>query len=169
MDLAFLGCRSCRTGGVRAARHGCGGAGRRRNDAEDARVQLRRYSLRSCYRPAAWHPPSFGFSWRRGCNGGIFLPSIILTVVATPLLLRYGGHPRVAGFVRGVTVAVVGVLAGTTYLIGRPIIVDAFTLALLVGVLVAPFVAKLVPEPAYMALERCSAFSCAIEPSTRAS
>ncbi|HEV2737803.1 MAG TPA: hypothetical protein VGU66_04400, partial [Candidatus Elarobacter sp.] len=68
------------------------------------------------------------------------------------LLLRYGAHPRVAGFVRGVTVAVVGVLAGTTYLIGRPVVVDAFGIVLLVVVLVAPFIAKRVPDQAYVVL-----------------
>ncbi|MDB5095271.1 MAG: chromate transporter [Candidatus Eremiobacteraeota bacterium] len=93
-----------------------------------------------------------GFAGALAATLGIFLPSIILTVVATPLLLRYGGHPRVAGFVRGVTVAVVGVLAGTTYLIGRPIIVDGFTAALLLVVLVAPRFAKRVPDQAYVAL-----------------
>jgi chromate transporter len=83
---------------------------------------------------------------------GMFLPSVILTVVATPLLLRYGSHPRVTGFVRGVTVAVVGVLVGTTYLIGRPVVVDWFTVVLLGVVLAAPLVAKRVPDPAYVAL-----------------
>ena len=76
----------------------------------------------------------------------------MLTVAATPLLLRYGTHPRVAGFVRGVTVAVVGILAGTTYLIGRPVIVDAFTIVLLLVVLAAPLVAKRVPDQAYVGL-----------------
>jgi chromate transporter len=93
-----------------------------------------------------------GFAGAVAATAGIFLPSIVLTILATPLLLRYGSHPRVAGFVRGVTVAVVGVLAGTTYLIGRPVIVDGFTAALLVVVLAAPFVAKRVPEQAYVAL-----------------
>jgi chromate transporter len=93
-----------------------------------------------------------GFAGALAATLGIFLPSIILTVVATPLLLRYGAHPRVAGFVRGVTVAVVGVLAGTTYLIGRPIIVDGFTAALLLVVLVAPRFAKRIPDQAYVAL-----------------
>jgi hypothetical protein len=51
-----------------------------------------------------------------------------------------------------VTVAVVGVLAGTTYLIARPVIVDVFTAALLVAVLVAPFVVKRVPDQAYVGL-----------------
>jgi chromate transporter len=93
-----------------------------------------------------------GFAGAIASTLGIFLPSIVLTVLATPLLLRWGGHPRVAGFVRGVTVAVVGVLAGTTYLIARPVIVDVFTAALLVAVLVAPFVVKRVPDQAYVGL-----------------
>ncbi|MDB5073467.1 MAG: Chromate transporter [Candidatus Eremiobacteraeota bacterium] len=93
-----------------------------------------------------------GFAGALASTLGIFLPSIVLTVIATPLLLRYGSHPRVAGFVRGVTVAVVGVLAGTTYLVGRPVVVDAFTAALLLAVLAAPLVAKRVPDQAYVAV-----------------
>ena len=93
-----------------------------------------------------------GFAGALAATAGIFLPSIVLTIAATPLLLRYGSHPRVAGFVRGVTVAVVGVLAGTTYLVGRPVIVDAVTVALLLLVLAAPFVAKRVPEQVYVVL-----------------
>ena len=83
---------------------------------------------------------------------GIFLPSILLTIVATPLLLRYGSHPRVAGFVRGVTVAVVGVLAGTTYLIGRPVIVDVVGALILIVVLAVPMFTKRVPDQVYVAL-----------------
>jgi chromate transporter len=83
---------------------------------------------------------------------GMFLPSVILTLFATPLLIRYGGHPRVAGFVRGVTVAVVGVLAGTTYLVARPIVVDVESAALALAVLLAPLVLRRVPDQAYVAL-----------------
>jgi chromate transporter len=93
-----------------------------------------------------------GFAGAVASTLGIFLPSIVLTIAATPLLLRYGSHPRVAGFVRGVTVAVVGVLAGTTYLIGRPVVVDGFSIALLLVVLVAPLIPKRVPDQAYVAL-----------------
>jgi len=93
-----------------------------------------------------------GFAGAVAATLGIFLPSIVLTVVATPLLLRFGSHPRVAGFVRGVTVAVVGVLAGTTYLIGRPVITDAFGAILLLVVLVAPIALKRVPDQAYVGL-----------------
>lgn len=93
-----------------------------------------------------------GFAGAVASTLGIFLPSIVLTVLATPLLLRYGSHPRVAGFVRGVTVAVVGVLAGTTYLIGRPVIVDGFAVAILIVVLAGPLIARRIPDQAYVAL-----------------
>ena len=93
-----------------------------------------------------------GFAGALAATAGIFLPSIVLTIVATPLLLRYGSHPRVAGFVRGVTVAVVGVLAGTTYLIGRPVITDAFGALLAGAVLVAPAIGRRIPDQAYVGI-----------------
>lgn len=83
-----------------------------------------------------------GFGGALASTLGIFMPSVLLTIIATPLLLRYGTRPRVAGFVRGVTVSVVGVLAGTTYLLARPIIVDAPSAALTAAVLAAPFVLR---------------------------
>jgi chromate transporter len=52
------------------------------------------------------------------------------------------------GFVRGVTVAVVGVLAGTTYLVGRPVIGDLLTLALLVAAIAATRLTKKIPDQA---------------------
>ena len=55
---------------------------------------------------------------------GIFLPPVLFVVIATPLLLRYRQHPVVNGFVRGVSSAVVGVLAGTTWLIARAVVLD---------------------------------------------
>ena len=60
--------------------------------------------------------------------------------------MRYGKNRRVTGFVRGVTVAVVGVLAGTTYLVGRPVIGDVLTLLLLVAALAVTRLFKKVPD-----------------------
>ena len=91
-----------------------------------------------------------GFAGAVASTLGIFLPSILLTVIATPFLIRYGGHPRVAGFVRGVTVAVVGVLAGTTYQLGRPVVVDFTSAAILCVVLALPFLTKRIPDQAYV-------------------
>jgi len=44
------------------------------------------------------------------------------------------------------------VLAGTTYLIARPVIVDPFSAVLLIAVLAAALVAKRVPDQAYVGL-----------------
>ena len=78
---------------------------------------------------------------------GIFAPSVLFTVLATPLLLRYRDNPRLRGFIRGVTVAVVGVLVGTTWLVGRSAIGDWPTAALGIVTLVILFAAKRIPEP----------------------
>ncbi len=60
---------------------------------------------------------------------GIFLPPFGFTVLGTPLLRKYRSNRHVRGFLRGVTVAVVGVLAGTTYLVGRSTIGDWVTVS----------------------------------------
>jgi len=78
---------------------------------------------------------------------GIFSPAVLFTVAATPLLLRHGSNRRLQGFVRGVTVSVVGVLAGTTVLVARAAIGDPLTAAIAIAslaVLAAPWK---VPEP----------------------
>ena len=78
---------------------------------------------------------------------GIFAPPVLFTVLATPILLRYYNHPRVAGFIRGVGVTVVGVLVGTTYLVGKEAIGDWLTAAVAIGALAAITLAKKLPEP----------------------
>lgn len=78
---------------------------------------------------------------------GIFSPPVLFTVVATPILLRYYKHPRVAGFIRGVGVTVVGVLAGTTFLVGREAIGDWLTIAIFVVTLTVITLFKKLPEP----------------------
>jgi chromate transporter len=89
-----------------------------------------------------------GFFGALGATVGIFLPSIVLTIAGTPILRRYRNDARVMGFVRGVTVAVVGVLAGTTYLVGRPVIGDALTLVLLIAAVAATRLTKRIPDQA---------------------
>jgi chromate transporter len=93
-----------------------------------------------------------GFGGALAATAGIFLPSIVLTIVGAPILMRYRNNVRVMGFVRGVTVAVVGVLAGTTYLVGSPIIGDALTIGLLLATLAVTRLFKKVPEPALVAV-----------------
>ncbi|HEX5855115.1 MAG TPA: chromate efflux transporter [Thermoanaerobaculia bacterium] len=78
---------------------------------------------------------------------GIFSPAVLFTVFATPLLLRYRGNRWLSGFIRGVTVAVVGVLAGTTYLVGRTADGDTLTVAVALASLAVLIFAPRLPEP----------------------
>jgi chromate transporter len=93
-----------------------------------------------------------GISGAAAATLGIFSPAVLFTVFATPLLLRYGRNPRLQGFIRGVTVTVVGVLVGTTYLVGRTAIGDALTIAITVLSLLALFRFKKCPEPLLVGL-----------------
>jgi len=77
---------------------------------------------------------------------GIFSPPFLFTVVGTPLLRRYRSNSRLQGFVRGVSVAVVGVLVGTSYLVGRTAIGDLLTIALGAGALASALFLKRIPD-----------------------
>ena len=82
---------------------------------------------------------------------GIFAAPVLFTILATPLLLRYRSHPVVAGFVRGVSVTVVGVLVGTTYLVGKEAIGDWLTALLAVASLAVIIFFKRIPDPVVIA------------------
>ncbi|HEV2721814.1 MAG TPA: chromate transporter, partial [Thermoanaerobaculia bacterium] len=92
-----------------------------------------------------------GLTGALAATAGIFAPPILFTVLATPLLLRYAKHPRVAGFIRGVGVTVVGVLVGTTWLVGKEAIGDWLTAAIGAASLLAILAFKKLPEPAVIA------------------
>jgi chromate transporter len=79
-------------------------------------------------------------------TAGIFTPSLIFVLLGTPLLRRYRQNTRVQGFVRGITVAVVGVLLGTSFLVGRSTIHDGLGLAILILALAALWSRRKVPE-----------------------
>ncbi len=83
---------------------------------------------------------------------GIFSPAVLFTVLATPLLLRYGNSPRLRGFIRGITVTVVGVLVGTTCLVARTAIGDALTAAIAILSLALLALWRKCPDPLLVAL-----------------
>ena len=87
-----------------------------------------------------------GLSGAAAATAGIFLPSVLFTLVGTPLLRRYRTNPHLQGFVRGISVAVVGVLVGTVYLVGKSTVVDVLTVLLAAGALGAPFVWRKLPD-----------------------
>jgi chromate transporter len=83
---------------------------------------------------------------------GIFSPAVLFTVLATPLLLRHGRNRRLRGFIRGVTVTVVGVLVGTTYFVGQTAVGDILTTAVTVLSLAALALWKKCPDSLLVAL-----------------
>lgn len=93
-----------------------------------------------------------GWAGATAATIGMFAPAVLLTVLATPLLLRYGRNRRLRGFIRGITVTVVGVLVGTTFLVGKAAITDWPTAAVAVLTLAALFLWKGLPEPLVVAL-----------------
>lgn len=82
---------------------------------------------------------------------GIFLPPVLFVILATPLLLRYRNSAALRGFIRGVSTAVVGVLAGTTWLIARTAIVDVTGIAIAIAALLVVTLTKRVPDPLVIA------------------
>jgi len=89
-----------------------------------------------------------GFPGATASALGIFTPGVVLTVLGTPILRRYRSNRRLQGFIRGVTVAVVGVLVGTTYLVAKTAIGDWVTLAVAVASFVVLQTFKKFPEQA---------------------
>jgi chromate transporter len=88
-----------------------------------------------------------GMPGAAAATAGIFSPPVLFVILATPLLLRHRAHPRLRGFIRGVSTAVVGVLVGTTWLVGRAAIVDVTTLIIAVVSVLIVVYSKRVPEP----------------------
>ncbi|MBV8531589.1 MAG: chromate efflux transporter, partial [Candidatus Eremiobacteraeota bacterium] len=82
---------------------------------------------------------------------GIFTPSLIFVLFGTPLLRRYRSNGRLQGFVRGITVSVVGVLLGTSFLVARSTIHDVLGLVVLGAALGVLYSKWKVPEPALVA------------------
>lgn len=93
-----------------------------------------------------------GVGGAAAASAGIFLPSVLFTLLGTPLLRRYRDDPRLQGFVRGISVAVVGVLIGTVYLVGKSTIVDAVTALLLLASLALPLIWRKLPDQALVLL-----------------
>ena len=92
-----------------------------------------------------------GFLGALAATCGIFLPPVLFVVLATPLLLRYRSNPALRGFIRGIGTAVVGVLAGTTWLIGRAAIGDWPTLLIAAICMIILLRWSRLPEPVIIA------------------
>src|SRR5713101_264329 len=58
---------------------------------------------------------------------GVFLPVYLMVIVVAPYYRRYSRNPQLNAFVRGVTAAAVGAIAGAVFVLGRHAIHDVPT------------------------------------------
>lgn len=78
---------------------------------------------------------------------GTFLPCYFFTVVPAPYFRSYAKNPQINAFVKGVTAAATGAIAGAVFVLGRRAIVDVPTLLVGLATLALLFSVKKVPEP----------------------
>lgn len=81
---------------------------------------------------------------------GVFLPVYLFVVVPYPWFDRWSANPQVRAFVRGVTAAAAGAIAGASFVLARRAIVDGPTLAIGLAALAIAWRFK-VPEPVLIA------------------
>lgn len=74
-----------------------------------------------------------GFQGGLAATAGMFAPSVLLTIVAAPLLKRYRSNRYLQGFLQGIISAVVGALFGTGILIATAAIGDLLTGVIALG------------------------------------
>jgi len=73
----------------------------------------------------------------------VFAPVWVFNVVIGRIFLRYRQNPQVRGFVKGVTAAAVGAIAGAAVLLGRGAITDVWTVVIFAAALLILYVRKL--------------------------
>jgi chromate transporter len=81
---------------------------------------------------------------------GVFLPVYLFVVGPYPWLDRWSENPQVRAFVRGVTAAATGALAGSCIVLGHRVVVDIPTAAL-AGLALLILVRFKLPEPVLIA------------------
>jgi chromate transporter len=77
----------------------------------------------------------------------VFAPPFFIVIIAAPYYRRFARNPQVNAFVRGVTAAAVGAIAGAAVVLGRRAIVDWQTGAIALITFVGLLVTKKIPEP----------------------
>lgn len=77
-------------------------------------------------------------------TGSLILPSFLMMLVVTPLYLRYGEVPQVAGFFKGVAPAVVAVIVVSAARLGGKFVTD-YASAVVAGLAVVAAALKVSP------------------------
>jgi chromate transporter len=91
-----------------------------------------------------------GISGAAAAALGIFLPLYLVVVVLAPSYKRWAKNPQINAFVRGVTAAATGAIAGAVVVLARRSVFDAYTTFICLVTLLVLFRWK-VPEPVLIA------------------
>lgn len=78
---------------------------------------------------------------------GTFLPCYFFTVIPAPYFRYYAKNPQINAFVKGVTAAATGAIAGAAFVLGRRAIIDLPTVLIALVTLVALLRLRKAPEP----------------------
>ena len=88
-----------------------------------------------------------GLAGGTAAAAAVFTPPFLIVIIAAPYYRRFAGNPQVKAFVKGVTAAAVGAIAGAVVILGRRALVDWLTMIIASVVLFALLKLKRVPEP----------------------
>jgi chromate transporter len=88
-----------------------------------------------------------GLAGGTAAAAAVFTPPFLIVIVAAPYYRRFAGNPQVKAFVKGVTAAAVGAIAGAVVILGRRALVDWLTVLIACVVLFALLKLKKIPEP----------------------
>jgi len=77
----------------------------------------------------------------------VFAPPYFFVLLAAPYYRRFATNPQVKAFVKGVTAAAVGAIAGAAFILARRSLVDLPTVVIAVVVFVVLTLTKKIPEP----------------------
>ncbi len=78
---------------------------------------------------------------------GVFLPVYLFVVIPSPWFKKYAKNPQLNAFVKGVTAAATGAIAGACIVLAHRAIVDFQTALIAMATLIVLFVVKKIPEP----------------------
>jgi len=91
-----------------------------------------------------------GFSGATAAAAGIFLPVYLVVVALAPSYKKWAKNPQLNAFVRGVTAAATGAIAGAVIVLARRSVVDIPTAAIALLTMILLFRWK-IPEPVLIA------------------
>src|SRR5438874_4316745 len=77
----------------------------------------------------------------------VFAPPFLIVVLGAPYYRRFAQNPQVKAFVKGVTAAAVGAIAGAAYILARRSLVDLPTAIIAIATLAVLLAIKKIPEP----------------------